>query len=414
MIQAKIIEKTFDFQYALEERNCTDMLVIHHTGGKDIDAYAEQIHEWHINADYSGIGYHFVIRKDGTIERGRPEWAVGSHAYGENRHTLGIHLSGDFEQAYPTQAQIESAALLIANLCEKYDITTDRAHIVGHCDLMATDCPGRNLYSELDTIIGKSNWYRFYSEDKPAPDVIDTPAEPTNIPESFIADVDKISVLARKYESNGDPACVANNAGDLGGISYGLYQFASNVGAVDDFVNWLKNYFDTSLANYGKVLAAHKVNSPDFIEQWRELGTIDPGNFGRLQDEYIKLKYYDAAAKKLAEKYYNANKHTNAIKAVILSRAVQNGVSGCATLFELAAQKMGQPNLSYVDDIYFDRKLINAIYDYLIGECDLSRPDGNGIWHSPDGFCNGGKNIILALRHRFIREKQDALDMLKS
>lgn len=36
---------------------------------------------------------------------------------------------------------------------------------------------------------------------------------------NFSADIDKISVLARKYESNGDLACVANNPGDLGGIS---------------------------------------------------------------------------------------------------------------------------------------------------------------------------------------------------
>ena len=216
-------------------------------------------------------------------------------------------------------------------------------------------------------------------------------------------------MLARKYESNGDPACVANNAGDLGGVSYGLYQFASNVGTVEPFVEWLKNYPDAALANYGKVLANYKVNSADFIKQWKELGTIDPGNFGRLQDEYIKLKYYDAAAKKLAEKYYNANKHTDAIKAVILSRAVQNGVSGCA---KLACKKLGQPNLSYVDDGWFDGDLIGAIYDYLIVECDLSKPDGKGIWRSPDNFCHGGKQIILALRSRFTRERADALALL--
>ena len=39
-----------------------------------------------------------------------------------------------------------------------------------------------------------------------------------------------ITSLSAKYESNGDPACIADNAGDLGGTSYGKYQFASNVG----------------------------------------------------------------------------------------------------------------------------------------------------------------------------------------
>ena len=247
------------------------------------------------------------------------------------------------------------------------------------------------------------------------PDVIDEPADPpkcTDTPSDFNADIEKIAMLARKYESNGDPACVANNPGDLGGISYGLYQFASKVGVVDAFVDWLCDYPDAAFANYGKVLAAHETNSSEFIKQWKELGTIDPGNFGKLQDEYIKNRYYDVAAKKLAEKYFNANKHNDALKAVILSRAVQNGPSGCVRLFELAAQKLGHANLSYIDDAWFDGDLIGVIYDYLIVECDLSRPDGNGIWRSPDDFCHGSKSIILALRSRFIRERSDALALL--
>lgn len=117
--------KIFDPQLkftSLAERPATDMIVIHHTGCNDIDASAEQIHEWHLNQGWAGIGYHFVIRKDGSVEIGRPEWATGSHAFGENSHTLGIHLSGDFEQAYPTQAQIDSCAELIAELCRDYKI----------------------------------------------------------------------------------------------------------------------------------------------------------------------------------------------------------------------------------------------------------------------------------------------------
>ncbi|MBR6012517.1 MAG: N-acetylmuramoyl-L-alanine amidase [Selenomonadaceae bacterium] len=412
MIQAKIVEKTFDFRYSLDERSYTDMIVVHHTGCNDIDASAEQIHDWHLNNEWSGIGYHFVIRKNGTIERGRPVDTIGSHAYGENSHSIGIHLSGDFEQAYPTQAQIESAALLIANLCEKYNIPVDRTHIVGHRDLMATDCPGKNLYAELETIIGKANWYRYYSDDnKPAPDVIDTPSEP---PKNILTDeqVKIIASLSAKYESSGDPACVANNAGDLGGISYGTYQFASNVGSVDKFVDWLKNYPDDKLANYGRVLAAHKINSPEFIRQWQELGTVDPGNFGRLQDEYMVSVYYDGAAEKLRKENFHLEKHSDALKAVVFSRAVQNGQTGCRDLFVIACQKLGQPNLSYIDDAYFDEKIISAIYDFLISECDLAMPV-DGVWRSPDDFCHGSKHIIGTLRNRFVHEKQDVLNLIK-
>ena len=146
----------------LSKRAKTNMIVIHHTGQADIDASAEQIHEWHQNQGWSGIGYHFVVRKDGTIERGRPVWAIGAHAQGDNAHTVGIHLSGDFSSAQPTAAQIERTAMLIANLCEDYDIPIDRVHIVGHGELMPTECPGANLQALLDdgTITGKANYYR--------------------------------------------------------------------------------------------------------------------------------------------------------------------------------------------------------------------------------------------------------------
>lgn len=146
----------------LDERENTDMIVIHHTGGADTDADAETIDGWHKNNGWLGIGYHYVIRKDGTIEKGRPEWAVGSHAYGENSHTIGIHLSGDFDSAEPTNEQIEKCAMLIAYLCQKYGIPTNREHVVGHGELMATDCPGENLQAFLDdgTLTGKANWYR--------------------------------------------------------------------------------------------------------------------------------------------------------------------------------------------------------------------------------------------------------------
>ena len=145
----KIVEKELDFS-SLSERPYTDMIVIHHTGGNDIDASAEEIHGWHKKNDWAGIGYHYVIRKDGTIERGRPEWAIGSHAYGENSHTIGIHVSGDFESAIPTDQQIKSCKALIKDICGRYGIIPDRAHIVGHGELMSTACPGQNLQKLID------------------------------------------------------------------------------------------------------------------------------------------------------------------------------------------------------------------------------------------------------------------------
>lgn len=149
-------------------------IVIHHTGNSDEDGNpidddlsAAEIHRIHQQGlGWSGIGYHFVIRKNGTIERGRPEDCVGSHAYGYNWETLGVHLCGNFEgvdedgnQIEPTKAQIENAAYLIGYLCDKYHLVPDKLHVVGHRDLMATACPGIGLYKQLQDIRGKAIWY---------------------------------------------------------------------------------------------------------------------------------------------------------------------------------------------------------------------------------------------------------------
>ncbi len=162
---------------SLSERSYTDMIVIHHTGSPDMDASAEQIHGWHLSNGWAGIGYHYVIRKDGTIERGRPEWAIGSHAYGENSHTIGIHLSGDFESAEPTEEQLDRCGALVADICERYGIPFDRDHIVGHGELMATSCPGTNLQALLDdgTIIGKAVFY--YNQEHGIENGEEAPAE---------------------------------------------------------------------------------------------------------------------------------------------------------------------------------------------------------------------------------------------
>ena len=145
----------------LSRRWNTDMVVVHHTGNPyDDDLSAAELNAGHQSQGWACIGYHFVIRKDGTIEKGRPEWAVGAHAYGENSHTIGIHVCGNFEQAVPTDAQIEALSMLIGNICYEYDIPLDAEHVVGHRDTIATACPGDNLYSMMDTVRGKAVFYQ--------------------------------------------------------------------------------------------------------------------------------------------------------------------------------------------------------------------------------------------------------------
>lgn len=146
----------------LQQRSTTNYIVIHHSGtAEDMDLSAQDINNMHQNNGWTCIGYHYVIRKDGTVEYGRPDWAIGAHAEGHNWESIGIHLSGNFELdgVNPTDAQIESCAMLLANLCSNYGLGIDRQHILGHYEVNQTACPGKNVISQLDTIVGKANFY---------------------------------------------------------------------------------------------------------------------------------------------------------------------------------------------------------------------------------------------------------------
>jgi len=145
-----------------EERKLTEMIVIHHAGfpDGDKDSSAEEIHKFHQEVNgWAGIGYHYVIRKDGTIEQGRKPLAVGAHALHHNKNSVGICVAGNFEVAKPNCEQMDSLKLLTAWLCQKYKLNPMRKGvIVGHRNLNDTACPGENLYKRLDEI-------RYYCRD---------------------------------------------------------------------------------------------------------------------------------------------------------------------------------------------------------------------------------------------------------
>lgn len=155
--------KDYGLQFtSLTNRKKTDLIVIHHTGNPiDDDLSAKELHQSHIKVQgWAGIGYHYVIRKDGTIEQGRPHWTQGAHAAEYNPRSIGLHFSGNFDKASPTSAQIEAGALLLAKLGLDYGLPLTDKFVVGHRDLIPTACPGGNLYAVLQTLRGKGIWYQ--------------------------------------------------------------------------------------------------------------------------------------------------------------------------------------------------------------------------------------------------------------
>ena len=52
------------------------------------------IRQWHLDRGFRDVGYHFVIRLDGSIEVGRPLDEIGAHVRGRNTGTIGVCYVG--------------------------------------------------------------------------------------------------------------------------------------------------------------------------------------------------------------------------------------------------------------------------------------------------------------------------------
>ena len=135
----------------MDTRSSTKRIILHHAAAKKCSA--EDIHRWHLNNGWSGAGYHFLVRKDGTIYRLRPEDKVGAHAYGANYDSLGICFEGDYKEEIMQEEEIKAGRELVNFLKNKYGINTVQVHK----NVNATNCPGDNFpFDQIANETGES------------------------------------------------------------------------------------------------------------------------------------------------------------------------------------------------------------------------------------------------------------------
>ena len=119
--------------------------------GAGMDIGAEEITRWHTDKPprgngWSDIGYHYVIRRDGALEAGRPVAKAGAHIRGHNANSIGVCLVGSGHPR-PNYTAPQYIALhgLLTQLIRKHP----NARIAGHFELDAgkPHCPGFDVAS---------------------------------------------------------------------------------------------------------------------------------------------------------------------------------------------------------------------------------------------------------------------------
>lgn len=134
-----------------------DTIVLHcsaTTPGMDVPI--ETIRLWHKNKGWRDVGYHYYIRKDGTVEIGRPIDEPGAHVRGHNANTIGVCYEGGLDENRSpsdtmTDAQFHTVCDLVQSLAQ---VLPGITKFCGHRDFpkVAKACPCFDVSTKFFTI----------------------------------------------------------------------------------------------------------------------------------------------------------------------------------------------------------------------------------------------------------------------
>ena len=109
--------------------------------GKDFTV--ADIERWHRARKFNGIGYHYVIYRDGSVHAGRSVSVAGAHCTGQNANSIGVcyiggcAVDGRTPKDTRTPAQRSALAALVRELLRCYPGAT----VHGHNEFAAKACP---------------------------------------------------------------------------------------------------------------------------------------------------------------------------------------------------------------------------------------------------------------------------------
>ena len=139
----KIQDAGLEFRFPAGKRALTSAVILHHAAA---NCSVQAMHGYHRDVNgWDGIGYHYYVRKDGSVWRGRPEDTIGAHTIGYNYSSIGICFEGNFERETMSAEQLAAGRELLADILSRYP----GIEISGHRDKDATVCPGKNFPQEL-------------------------------------------------------------------------------------------------------------------------------------------------------------------------------------------------------------------------------------------------------------------------
>lgn len=130
-------------------------IILHCTATREgVDVSAAMVDKWHKQRGWNGIGYHYLIRLNGDVEKGRADDVVGAHCKHHNSHSLGVAYVGGVDgngkpKDTRTEKQRETLLALVTELLEQYPTINK---ISPHYAYDNKACPSFNVDEWLDDV----------------------------------------------------------------------------------------------------------------------------------------------------------------------------------------------------------------------------------------------------------------------
>ena len=125
-----------------------DKIIVHCSDTEEGKNFtAEDIRLWHMlppprGNGWSDVGYHYVIKLDGTIQNGRDVDIIGSHCKGWNAHSIGVcYIGGRGKDGKMKDTRTDAQKAALVFVLKALKKLYPEAEIYGHRDLSSKMCP---------------------------------------------------------------------------------------------------------------------------------------------------------------------------------------------------------------------------------------------------------------------------------
>ena len=134
-------------------RKITDMIFVHCSATKpSMDIDIKDIDRWHRERGFLKVGYHFVIKRDGTLQKGRDLMEAGAHVKSYNHRSVGIAMVGgvaEHDVNVPQDNFTEPQWVTLKNLVLELKEQFPEAVVKGHNEVSSKACPSFDVQKWL-------------------------------------------------------------------------------------------------------------------------------------------------------------------------------------------------------------------------------------------------------------------------